>query len=50
MKSYALFWSFFPQLDVLLTGRIASFLPGVNPEGAFLGWIPGVIHACLGVT
>jgi uncharacterized membrane protein YqaE (UPF0057 family) len=35
----------FPPLAVLLTGRIASFF--LSLLLTLLGWIPGVIHACL---
>jgi len=38
----------FPPLSVLLTGRIASFF--LSLILTLLGWIPGVIHACLVVS
>ena len=38
----------FPPLAVLLTGRIASFF--LSLILTLLGWIPGVIHACLVVN
>ena len=38
----------FPPLAVLMTGRIASFFLSVILT--LLGWIPGVIHACLVVN
>jgi uncharacterized membrane protein YqaE (UPF0057 family) len=38
----------FPQWVVLLTGRIASFF--LSLILTLLGWIPGVIHACLVVN
>jgi len=38
----------FPLLAVLLTGRIASFF--LSLILTLLGWIPGVIHACLVVN
>jgi uncharacterized membrane protein YqaE (UPF0057 family) len=38
----------FPPLAVLLTGRIASFF--LSLLLTLLGWIPGVIHACLVVN
>ena len=37
-----------PPLAVLLTGRIASFF--LSLILTLLGWIPGVIHACLVVN
>jgi len=37
-----------PPLAVLMTGRIASFLLSILLT--LLGWIPGVIHACLVVN
>jgi len=37
-----------PPLAVLMTGRIASFLFSVLLT--LLGWIPGLIHACLVVN
>jgi uncharacterized membrane protein YqaE (UPF0057 family) len=38
----------FPPLAVLMTGRIASFFLSIILT--LLGWIPGVIHACLVVN
>src|SRR5207248_11257553 len=38
----------FPPLAVLMTGRIASFF--LSLILTLLGWIPGVIHACLVVN
>ena len=38
----------FPPLAVLMTGRIASFLLSIILT--LLGWIPGIIHACLVVN
>ena len=38
----------FPPVAVLMTGRIGSFLLSILLT--FLGWIPGVIHACLVVN
>jgi len=38
----------FPPIAVLLTGRILSFL--LSLLLTLLGWIPGVIHACLVVS
>ena len=38
----------FPPIAVLMTGRIASFLLSIILT--LLGWIPGVIHACLVVN
>jgi len=37
-----------PPLAVLLTGRIGSFF--LSLILTLLGWIPGVIHACLVVN
>ncbi len=37
-----------PPLAVLMTGRIASFF--LSLILTLLGWIPGVIHACLVVN
>jgi len=37
-----------PPVAVLLTGRIGSFF--LSLLLTLLGWIPGVIHACLVVT
>ena len=37
-----------PPLAVLLTGRIASFF--LSLILTMLGWIPGIIHACLVVN
>ncbi len=37
-----------PPLAVLLTGRMGSFL--LSLLLTLLGWIPGVIHACLVVN
>src|ERR1700755_1555148 len=37
-----------PPLAVLLTGRIASFF--LSLILTLLGWIPGIIHACLVVN
>jgi len=37
-----------PPLAVLLTGRIGSFL--LSLLLTLLGWIPGIIHACLVVN
>src|SRR5205809_6626474 len=37
-----------PPLAVLMTGRIASFFLTIILT--LLGWIPGVIHACLVVN
>jgi len=37
-----------PPLAVLMTGRIASFFLSIILT--LLGWIPGVIHACLVVN
>src|SRR5437879_12299091 len=37
-----------PPLAVLMTGRIASFFLSIILT--LLGWIPGVIHACLAVN
>jgi len=38
----------FPPLAVLMTGRIGSFF--LSLILTLLGWIPGVIHACLVVN
>jgi len=38
----------FPPIAVLMTGRIASFI--LSLLLTLLGWIPGVIHACLVVN
>jgi uncharacterized membrane protein YqaE (UPF0057 family) len=38
----------FPPFAVLMTGRIASFF--LSLILTLLGWIPGVIHACLVVN
>jgi uncharacterized membrane protein YqaE (UPF0057 family) len=37
-----------PPVAVLLTGRLGSFL--LSLLLTLLGWIPGVIHACLVVN
>lgn len=37
-----------PPLAVLMTGRVGSFL--LSLLLTLLGWIPGVIHACLVVN
>jgi uncharacterized membrane protein YqaE (UPF0057 family) len=37
-----------PPVAVLMTGRIASFF--LSLILTLLGWIPGVIHACLVVN
>jgi len=37
-----------PPVAVLLTGRLASFF--LSLLLTMLGWIPGIIHACLVVT
>lgn len=37
-----------PPLAVLLTGRLVSFLLSLLLTA--LGWIPGIIHACLVVN
>jgi uncharacterized membrane protein YqaE (UPF0057 family) len=37
-----------PPLAVLLTGRVGSFLLSLLLTA--LGWVPGVIHACLVVN
>ena len=37
-----------PPVAILMTGRIVSFL--LSLLLTLLGWIPGVIHACLVVT
>ena len=37
-----------PPVAILLTGRMGSFL--LSLLLTLLGWIPGVIHACLVVT
>ena len=38
----------FPPIAVLMTGRILSFI--LSLLLTLLGWIPGVIHACLVVN
>lgn len=38
----------FPPVAVLMTGRILSFI--LSLLLTLLGWVPGVIHACLVVT
>jgi len=38
----------FPPVAVLMTGRIGSFFLSIILT--LLGWIPGVIHACLVVN
>ncbi|HEY6206917.1 MAG TPA: YqaE/Pmp3 family membrane protein [Chthoniobacterales bacterium] len=38
----------FPPLAVLMTGRLASFFLSIILT--LLGWIPGIIHACLVVN
>jgi uncharacterized membrane protein YqaE (UPF0057 family) len=38
----------FPPIAVLMTGRIASFF--LSLLLTLLGWIPGIIHACLVVS
>ena len=37
-----------PPLAVLMTGRLGSFLLSIVLT--LLGWIPGIIHACLVVN
>lgn len=37
-----------PPLAVLMTGRLGSFL--LSLPLTLLGWIPGIIHACLVVN
>jgi uncharacterized membrane protein YqaE (UPF0057 family) len=37
-----------PPLAVLMTGRILSFI--LSLALTLLGWVPGVIHACLVVN
>jgi uncharacterized membrane protein YqaE (UPF0057 family) len=37
-----------PPVAVLLTGRVASFF--LSLILTLLGWIPGIIHACLVVN
>ena len=37
-----------PPVAVLMTGRILSFF--LSLLLTLLGWVPGVIHACLVVT
>ena len=49
MKSLRYFFCIvLPPLAVLLTGRIGSFL--LSLLLTLLGWIPGIIHACLVVN
>jgi uncharacterized membrane protein YqaE (UPF0057 family) len=38
----------FPPVAVLMTGRILSFILSIALT--LLGWVPGVIHACLVVN
>ena len=38
----------FPLIAVLMTGRILSFI--LSLLLTLLGWVPGVIHACLVVN
>jgi uncharacterized membrane protein YqaE (UPF0057 family) len=38
----------FPPVAVLMTGRILSFF--LSLLLTLLGWVPGVIHACLVVN
>lgn len=38
----------FPPIAVLMTGRIVSFF--LSLLLTLLGWIPGIIHACLVVS
>ena len=38
----------FPSVAVLMTGRILSFILSILLT--LLGWVPGVIHACLVVN
>ena len=38
----------FPPIAVLMTGRILSFILSILLT--LLGWVPGVIHACLVVN
>ncbi len=37
-----------PPVAILMTGRMGSFL--LSLVLTLLGWVPGVIHACLVVT
>ena len=49
MKSLRYFFCVvFPPVAVLMTGRIMSFF--LSLLLTLLGWIPGVIHACLVVN
>lgn len=49
MKSLRYFFCIvLPPLAVLLTGRVGSFL--LSLLLTLLGWIPGIIHACLVVN
>jgi uncharacterized membrane protein YqaE (UPF0057 family) len=38
----------FPPIAVLMTGRLVSFV--LSLLLTLLGWVPGVIHACLVVN
>ena len=49
MKSLRYFFCVvFPPIAVLMTGRILSFF--LSLLLTLLGWIPGIIHACLVVN
>jgi len=49
MKSLRYFFCVvFPPVAVLMTGRLLSFV--LSLLLTLLGWVPGVIHACLVVN
>ena len=49
MKSLRYFFCVvFPPIAVLMTGRILSFILSILLT--LLGWVPGVMHACLVVN
>ena len=48
MNNHNAIWKKLSALAVLMTGRIGSFF--LSLLLTLLGWIPGVIHACLVVN